>query len=157
MGMLKEDKPKTFIFTLSEAIKFGDDGALTSTKELTLYSPSRNELKTARRLKQILTCGILEISNKVNKGQVKDQIEKEEAASDEPTYPPSMVLASVYCRDESVHDSFFADFKRLMCTQCCRLDDRVQLTQSLFDKLTPIDEERLAGEYCSFFLAPSFL
>ena len=152
MEIKKENNPKTLVFTLSEAIHFGDEGALTSTKELILYSPSRNELKIARRLKQILTCGALEISKKVS----SDKEKKADSDKKVDGYSPTIVLASIYCRDESV-DRFFDNFKILMCTQCCRLDDRVHMTASLFNKLTPEDEERLAGKYCSFFLAPSFL
>ena len=167
----KKEQLKTLTFKLSAEIKYGDDGNMTSTKTLVLYSPSRAELKIARRLKQILLEGEPAAQAKIM-GRVKltkefaDSI-KTEAESRTPDsslklLPSSHneksrdaeklhILQSIYSC-ESALDDFFLNFRRLMCTQCCRLNDRVHMTSTLFERIPTEDDDRLAVEYCEFFL-----
>ncbi len=167
----KKEQPKTLTFKLSAEIKYGDDGNMTSTKTLVLYSPSRAELKLSRRLKQLLLAGESTAQGRIM-GHVKLTKEFAESIKEgEKTRVPDAslkllpsshdeksrtseklhILQSIYSCESSL-DDFFLNFRRLMCTQCCRLNDRVHMTSTLFERIPPEDDDRLAAEYCEFFL-----
>lgn len=171
-----KEQPTTITFKLSKEIKYGDDGNMTSTKTLVLYSPSRADLKTARILKQIISEGLMVHRARVAKGlnltpEIMDSVqaasdeekaivkkEKEPVISDDEIKEADRanMLMYIYARKESL-DSFFLNFRRLMCTQCCRLNDRVHMTQALFEKIPAEDDDDLVSTYCEFFLTPRIL
>jgi hypothetical protein len=82
--------------------------------------------------------------------KLKEEKEEEEDA----LLDAKLILSVIYASDSPI-DIFYYNFRELMCTQCCRIDDKAHLTKDLYDKIDPEDEKRLAGEYCAFFLQPS--
>lgn len=154
MNAPQKAKALTFTFKLSEKIKYSYDGSFNYSDELVLHSPSRNDLKISRKIEQIITSAMMELSLKMPTSKIQ-AIENDQDSA-KAIIKGSEILAALYCQSAPI-DIFYHHFQKLMCTQCCCLNDQVPMTSLLYETLDPNDEKRLAGEYCAFFLTPSFL
>ena len=157
---------KTLCFALSNEVRYTNaEGGFSATKELVLYSPCNADQPIARHLRQMLMNSMVNVSIKLNppnsgdKGQDNRTGEElKEAKEKADNYIPAKkeVISFIYSQTTILLDSFFHKFKQLMCTPCCKLDDRMPLKASVYDSFSYEDKDRLAGEYCAFFLPPSF-
>ena len=151
-------KPITFTFTLSETLKYSKDGGFKEANELVLHSPSRTEIKISRKIEQIITQSTLELGNTspnlIKASSADDDDDAKKKDDDDPE--GKQIFIALYASSSSI-DIFYNRFQELMCTQCCRINDVDQMDKPIYLKLLPEDEKRLAGQYCAFFLMPSFL
>ncbi len=175
MGEIKterlNDTDGTCTFTLSEPVRYTNaDGGFSNTQDLTLYSPANVDQPTARHLRQMIVnsynktqmnlsilasqmAGAEKFAEKIKEAQEE---KKEKTEEKEEPITTSMILSLVYNQDSALIDPFFRKFKQLICSQCCRLDNKMPLKSTIYDNFTYGDKDKLAGVYCAFFLPPSF-
>jgi len=138
-----------FTYNLIHPVKFANNSKQDEIEYIVLSSPSTNQLRSSRMLKQLIMRGMLEVSNKIDtKEEVKGK--KQNAGID-----CDAVLLMMYGSNCDV-DEYFSAFERLLKTEIAKINGtNIALIPDLYNSLSPDDIDNILGEYIVNFLMPS--
>lgn len=137
----------SFEFALAKPIKYAFEGNTHEGQLLVLYGPSNKHNKHRVKLQQ----GFFRAANSLRTSGV-DQVEGD---SNAPTGPE--ILALMLASDVDM-ELYHEQFKKLIVApDICKVEDRVSLTDTLYDEMSPDDTDKLMGEYLANFILSSAL
>lgn len=142
---------KTFDFTLESPIEIHKGGEIIKSDLLTLKAPSKKNRKQTVKIKQLFFQAMSFHTSKVT-----DQDKKNQASGDESmTGAEIMVMLYMSDIDMEVFDERFS--KLFLSPGVVMIDDDVQLTEQLFEKISDDDLDKMVGGYLEHFLLPSLM
>ncbi len=137
---------KTFEFSLSESISYHNKGESQEGHSLTLTAPTVKARKKAAKLKQGVMRAVSSLQGDAN-------IKPEDKKSKE-DIKPEEILALIQMSSIE-YDEYMDIFIDLLCKGICKIEDEIEMTAQLADKMSFEDTEKLMGEYLINFILGS--
>lgn len=134
------------IFKLSEKLTYDKSGGSAETFELELVAPSKQDKKFKRKVKQMVNSGMLSLQSIAQEGNKAD--------NDENTSMTGKDFMSLMSATDPKKFDYpeFCDFMEKSLIDFIKVDDKVNMTSSLMDKLNDDDQENLIGEWVVNFI-----
>jgi hypothetical protein len=142
---------KTFDFSLSESVKFHDQGKADAESTcLTFYAPSVKNRKHVAKLKQ----GFMRAGASLDGETSEEEKKKASEARGDDAIKPSEVLA-ILQMSETDYEGYIETFVNLITSGVCKIDDAIPMTKSILDGMSCEDLEKAMGEYLVNFILGS--
>lgn len=141
---------KEFEFTLTTPIEFhaANGGSVHQGTFLTVKAPSNKQLKDVTKIRQALYKTLFD--SEINKHKESD-LKKENVIDDEETGSSGMLVMIL----SSINDAneLYECFRRILLSGCCKINDEVIFTETLYEKMSEEDCANLLGRYVyNFFM-----
>ena len=140
-----------FDFSLSESIVYHSGNSAECTCDtLVLKAPSNKDRKRIFKVQQMFlqaTKSMMRMS--------EDHVNTPDPSDANADLDASMIVSVIMM--SSVDFGDFADAVCNLLYKNCYLDDDTKLNETLFDKISLDDAQRLVGEYVANFLLPSWM
>ena len=148
---------------LSRPLKFKHNGESCETRLIVLQEPSMEHSKFYLRLKQMLTRSELEAVKLFSQMKADDGGGKErkkfqdESKEIEAQYEDRYTLSKISLEASETVDigQFLGTFEKMVLVPAkkviCRVDDKINMTSALWERLTPDDAYEMALRWCAFF------
>jgi len=139
--MSKED----IVFTLSNPITYAHEGQSGEGQLLVLRAPNSKQQRERITLQQ----GFFRALNSVSSSEGG----KSEGSQDIKGVEVLALLLSSDVDMVEMHEAF----RKLICSQACKIEDKAEMTSTLFDEIDLDDIDLLMGEYLANFILSSVL
>ena len=140
-----------FDFVLTEPVDYHAGGESRQGKLLVLRAPSNKVRQQRTKLKQWFMQSLAELQtgNTTTDGAKDGGISEQEFAE----YVVHLLYSSKTVSMVNILD----EFKALVCSPgICKVENEVDMTSAIFDKLDSDDTDRMVGEYLANFILASF-
>lgn len=137
----------SFEFMLSSPITYSSGGEHKEGQLLVLTAPTNKQHELRIKLKQAFQRAIMSLqkSGAFDGADAKaDAKEKDEVDGD--------AVASVLFASDIDMVQVHSDFKRLLLSGVCKVEDAEAMTQHLYDQMTGADTDKLLGQYMAVFI-----
>lgn len=143
-----KDMKKEVSVSLTSVVQYHSGGELKTATMVSLKAPTMKSLKHAAAMKQ----GFFQAMSAVK----SDSVETKTSGDDDGEMNGEAVLALLYMSDIDI-DAFFNAARELMKSGSAKLDDQVDLNDTLLNQLSVEDFEKLVGEFLVNFTLASTL
>lgn len=134
------------IFKLSEKLTYDKEGGSAETFELELIAPSKQDKKFKRKVKQMVNSGMLSLQDIAQEGNKVDN-------KDDPKMTGKDFMSLMSATDPKKFDyPEFCEFMEKSLVDFIKVDDKVNMTSLLMDKLDVDDQENLIGDWVVNFI-----
>lgn len=138
----------SFDFALTSPIKYQSSGEHKDGQLLVLTAPSNKQHALRVKIKQAYSRAIMSLQQ----SGAFDRVEKSDAKEKESEEVSGEAIISVLYASDIDMVQLHSDFKRLVCSGVCKVEDVEPMTDHIYDQMDCSDTDRLLGEYLAVFI-----